>query len=94
MAEVFGCHKGSGEFGRGQAVKAAADFLNVPRIAAGIRDDTGLGLRERLGDEGEAAIGERRARRERLPGANSHGDGANAEGRAGALAKYEGADGR
>jgi len=62
MAEVFGRREGSAEFRRSQAMKGAADFLHVPRIAAGIGDDAGLGLCERLGDESETAVGEGRAR--------------------------------
>lgn len=75
-------------------MKSATDFLNVPRVATGIGDDVDFGLRERVCDQGETAVGKCGAGCERLPRADGHGHGANAQRRTRSLAKHEGPDGR
>ena len=64
--------------GRDSAQRFAAGLV-VPRVATGIGDHAALARVRRLGDQGEAAIRERRPRRQHVPGAQGHRGGADAK---------------
>ena len=91
VAEIGGSEEGGGELGGGDAAEGLAEALIMPGVAAGIGDDGGRGRPDGVGDEIEAAVSKGGARAQGLPGAESHRDGADAEGRAGAFAEDEGA---